>query len=122
MSTLFDTEPFTIEAPPEPDGPRSLALPFFAGPYPGDRGGFMASTEQRMALLARLFASHGHNIDDIPEAHRRSPLSSWCWLVLVLNGIEPEYTTDGGAYPLSHYGIDLGFTESAVRSWIFWLA
>ena len=123
MSPLFDLEPCTPEAPPEPEGPRSIAMPFFAGPYPGDRGGFMASTEQRMTVLGRLFSSHDRSLDDVPEVHRaRGPLSGWCWLVLVVNGITPEVIGDGQPYSLVHYGVDLGFTETEVRSWIVWLA
>lgn len=117
MTALFDAAPFTEERP------TTIALPFFPKPYPGDYGGLMATAEQRMAALGRLFVQEGHGISEVPQAHiKRGPLSAWCWLVLTVNGIEPEFMSTGEPYSLVHYGIDLGFSSTAVREWTFWLA
>lgn len=121
-TALFDAAPFTEERP-EADEAPGVTLPYFNGPFPGGYGGFMATEEQRMAVLGRLFAQEGRDLADVPEAHRRrGPLSCWCWLVLVTNGLTPEFMSDGQPYTLVHYGIDLGFSAAAVRSWTFWLA
>lgn len=124
MTALFDAAPFTEERPTEADPEdRGVSLPFFRKPYPGAYGGVMASREQRMLALGRLFAQEGHDLAEVPEAHlNRGPLSVWCWLVLVINGITPEFFTTGEPYSLVHYGIDLGFSSTEIREWVFWLA
>jgi hypothetical protein len=121
MTALYDVAPFTQERP-EPET-ATISLPFFAKPYPGGYGGWMATAEQRMTVLGRLFAQEGHDLAEVPKVHTdRGPLSSWCWLVLVVNGITPEFMSNGEPYSLIHYGIDLGFSSTGVREWTFWLA
>lgn len=122
MTALFDAAPFTEERPAESES-SEISLPFFRKPYPGAYGGVMASVEQRMSVLGRLFAQEGRDFSEVPEAHiTRGPLSTWCWLVLAINGIEPGFYSTGEPYPLVHYGIDLGFSTSDIREWFFWLA
>lgn len=80
---------------------------------------FMASEEQRIKLIQPLFDDAGLSQDDIPEAWRRGPLSRWCWLVLMVNEIEFDPLVQ---YPLVHFGIDLGFSSTEIRQWVFTLA
>lgn len=120
---LFDVEPYTEATEADPVA-KVIELPFYRGPYPGAYGGFMATVDQRMTVLRRLATEHGIDLDAQlpPQYSLDRPLQCWCWLVLTVNGIDVEFTPWGEPYSLAHYGIDLGFSESAVREWFSWLA
>jgi hypothetical protein len=80
----------------------------------------MLSEGQRWRLVDRLLSDHGYDRDDVPAAwEHRGPLSAWCWLVLAVNGFEPE---PDDPRPLVHWGIDLGFSSELVRRFTWALA
>jgi hypothetical protein len=79
----------------------------------------MLSSDQRWRLVDRLLADHGYGRDDVPLAWSDHPLQAWCWLVLVVNGLEHD---DDDPRPLVHYGLDLGFSSSMVRTFVWALA
>lgn len=104
--------------------PRSdlatISMPHLTG---GSVGDLMASTQQRLDVLAGLFESNGHSYDELPPAYAAAgPLARWCWLVLTINGIEVESKPDGSYYPLTHYGIDFLFAPTSLSAWTFYLA
>lgn len=75
--------------------------------------------DQKWTLVNRLLIQHGHDRSDVPTAWADSPLSAWCWLVLVTNHIDhdPDHP-----HPLTHWDIDLGFASTALRRWIWAIA
>jgi hypothetical protein len=76
----------------------------------------LASEAQRWRLLDKLLETENRSRDEIPEVWATDPLRAWCWLVLVVNNLEfdPEEHR-----PLVHWGVDLGFSETPVRNWIW---
>jgi hypothetical protein len=80
----------------------------------------MATEDQRWRMVERVMADNGVDPATLPAAwHERGPLSAWCWLVLVVNGLDLD---DDDPRPLVHWGIDLGFSSTAVRRWVWCLA
>ncbi len=77
------------------------------------------SDARRWQLLSRLFAEHGHQLEDVPAPWSTDPLRAWSRLVLPVNGIE----VDADHHELlTRYGIDVGFSSSDVRRWIWAIA
>jgi len=79
----------------------------------------LLTDDQKWTLVDRLFTQHDHARGDIPAAWADTPLSAWCWLVLVVNHLD---FNPGQPHPLTHWGIDLGFSSTALRRWIWTIA
>jgi hypothetical protein len=79
----------------------------------------MLTSDQRWRMVERLLSDAGYTRDNLPTAWAESPLVAWCWLVLVTNGID---FADDDQRPLVHYGIDLGFSSTVVRTFTWALA
>lgn len=80
---------------------------------------FMASDDQKRRVLDKVFTAEGHSLDEVPEVWAAEPLRIWCWLVLTVNGLELDPDVHK---PLIHWGIDLGFSSTAVRQFFWFLA
>jgi hypothetical protein len=76
----------------------------------------LLTDDQKWTLLGRLLEQHGHDRNGIPEAWADAPLTAWCWLVLTINNLEPD---PDHHQPLTHWGIDLSLTSTALRRWIW---
>ncbi len=79
----------------------------------------LLTDDQKWTLVGRLLAQHDHDRDDIPAAWAETPLAAWCWLVLVVNHL--DFDPDQH-HPLTHWGLDLGFSSTALRRWIWAIA
>jgi hypothetical protein len=79
----------------------------------------MLTAEQKWTLVDRLLAQHGHDRNAIPAAWADSPLTAWCWLILVTNNLDHE---PNHHHPLTHWGIDLSLAGTALRRWIWAIA
>lgn len=53
-----------------------------------------------------------------PDDPDITPLQAWVDAMLRENGIEPEVPRK----PLVHYGVDLGFSETGLRRWIWFVS
>jgi hypothetical protein len=79
----------------------------------------LLTNDQRWSLVDRILSEHDHRRDDIPATWADSPLTAWCWLVLVTNNLDHDPNQH---HPLTHWGIDLGFASTALRRWIWAIA
>lgn len=75
---------------------------------------FMATKDQRFALVRRA-------CEGLPEPPGGSPwgeepLRLWCWFVLKANELDVDPDVH---HPLIHWGIDLGFSSTETRRWVW---
>lgn len=74
---------------------------------------------RRWEIVTHVFETADRSLDAVPEPWKSDPLRAWCWLVLVLNGIDfdPEHPRS-----LAEYGLDLSFAPLPVQHFAFVLA
>jgi hypothetical protein len=70
---------------------------------------------KRRELVAKCYAAYDVPYD-VPEAWDRGPLTAWAWLLLVVNDLDRDPDVQR---PLTHWGIDFGFSSTVVRNWIW---
>lgn len=101
------------------DRAQSINLPYLDLSHLDAAALTFAALDQRWKLLDRLLEEHGESRARIPAAWCDNPLQAWCWLVLTLNqlDIDPEVHR-----PLSDWGIDISFTSTELRQWVWFLA
>lgn len=73
-----------------------------------------AYDKARNDLVDKLYATN--HADPAPQAWSESPLTRWCWLVLEVNDLERDPAVH---HPLTHWNIDLGFSSTEIREWIW---
>lgn len=91
----------------------SVTIPYLAT---GESGIMLTDRDSQLRLLAKVFENEGHSLDEVPALWAETPLRAWCWLILTVNGLEldPEVHR-----PIVHWGIDLGFSSTEVRRFIW---
>lgn len=72
---------------------------------------------KRDALVDRLYEKH--QVAPAPPAWAESPMTRWCWLVLVVNGFNPDPEVHQN---MLHFGIDLSWSPEDIRNFIWAIA
>jgi hypothetical protein len=94
----------------------TLTLPYLDLAELDIAGLTLATDDQRWRAVRGLLDAENVTV---PDAWSTGPLQAWCYLVLAVNNIERD---DDQPRPLTHYGIDLGFSSEAVHRFVWFLA